>query len=286
MLLGLLLDAAIFFPYAAIAIWSNSLTLLGEAIRGGLLILLELYLFLLLRRIHRGRLTAYEYGTGNLEQFGNLAVGSAMIGAALWMVASIAMRWAAPPDHPTGGLLFGIIAALLNLGLNLAALRSVWLAGRDGTSIILAGQIRARLSKTVSSTVVVLVAIINAAAAGHWIGTVADLMGAAFVVCVLISLGARLWREAMPALVDQTLNETRQAAINQVLARHFDRFDALGRVRSRQAGGGAVVELHLGFDGSRRLSEVQAVADDIASDVSRLIPGAEVIVVPFEAASA
>jgi divalent metal cation (Fe/Co/Zn/Cd) transporter len=281
LLIGLLLDLLVFFPYLAIAIWSNSLTLIGEIIRGGLLILLEVYLMVLMRRIHRSRVSGYEYGTGNLEQFGNLAVGVAMIGAALWMVASIALRWAEPVEHADGGLLLGIGMTVLNLGMNLGALRSVWKAGRDGTSIILNGQIRSRLSKTISSAVVVVAAATNALAAGHWIGTMADLVGAAFVVCVMVSLGVELCRKALPPLVDQTLDEGLQVSINRVLASRFDDFDALGRVRSRQVGGGAVVEVHLGFAASRSLGEVQSVADEISAEIRRLIPGAEVVAVPF-----
>lgn len=280
-LVGLLLDSLVFFPYLAIALWSNSLTLIGEVTRGGLMMLLEAYLLLVLRRIHRSRMPGYEYGTGNLEQFGNLAVGAMMIGAALWMLASIALRYAEPVQHAGAGLLLGVVMALVNLALNLAALRSVWHAGRDGTSIIVSGQIRSRLSKTISSAVVVLVAVVNDLAAGEWLGRVADLVGAAFVVCVMVSLGVELCRKALPPLLDRTLEERMQVTINQVLARRFEEFDGLGRVRSRRLGGGSVVEIHLGFAAGRSLGEAQRVADAIAAEIGALIPGAEVVTVPY-----
>jgi divalent metal cation (Fe/Co/Zn/Cd) transporter len=281
MLLALLLDLGILVPYVAIAVWANSLTLYGELARALLLVGLEVYLLLLLRRIQRRRLPGYDFGTGNLEQFGNLVVGASMILAALWMVASIALRWASPPEQVGDGLLFGVIITTANLALNAWSLRCVWLAGRDGTSIILAGQIRARLSKTVSSAMVVLVMLVNAVAGGHWIGAAADLVGAALVVCVMVTLGASLCRKALPPLVDRTLDEARQIRINQVLAGRFDAFDALGPVRSRCNGGGAAVEIHLGFAATRSLGEVQAVAGAVRADIEQLIAGAEVSVVPF-----
>jgi divalent metal cation (Fe/Co/Zn/Cd) transporter len=281
MMLALLLDLGILVPYVAIAISANSLTLYGELARALLLVGLEVYLLVLLRRIHRRRLPGYDFGTGNLEQFGNLVVGASMILAALWMVASIALRWASPPEQADGGLLLGVVITTANLALNAWSLRCVWLAGRDGTSIILAGQIRARLSKTVSSAMVVLVMVVNAAAAGHWIGAAADLVGAALVVCVMVTLGAGLCRKALPPLLDRTLDEARQLRINQVLAGRFDTFDALGPVRSRCSGGGAVVDIHLGFAATRTLGEVLAVTDAVRADTARLIAGAEVSVVPF-----
>jgi divalent metal cation (Fe/Co/Zn/Cd) transporter len=276
-----LLDLAILFPYFAIAIWSNSLTLIGEVTRGSLLLLLEIYLLILMRRIHRRQITEYEYGTGSLEMFGNLAVGLAMMGAALWMVANIAMRWDEPPEQSAGGLWLGFGMTTLNLLLNAVALRSVWLAGRDGSSIIVAGLIRARLSKTISSVVVVVVAAVNGLLTDRSPGTVVDLAGAAFVVCVMVSLGVGLCRQALPSLVDQTLDEARQVRINQVLAGWFEKFDQLDRVRSRQLGGGALVEIHLGFDNSRNMGEVQRVTEGIAAEIRALIPGAEVLVVPY-----
>jgi divalent metal cation (Fe/Co/Zn/Cd) transporter len=280
MLLGCALDLGILVPYAAAAVWSDSLTLIGEVIRGGLLLLLELYLLVLLRRIQRGQLVGYDFGTAKLEQFANLVVGAAMIASACWMLMGIATRWHAPPPREAGGLVFGLLIAAANLGVNLAALRSVWRAGRDGTSIILSGQIRARLSKTLASAMVVLVALVNAVGSER-VGAVADLVGAALVTCVMVSLGWDLLRGALPPLLDRTLEEARQLAINQALARHFDRFDALGVVRSRIIGRDPSVEIGLGFDPGRRMAEVQAVADLIAEEVRGLIPGARVTVIPY-----
>ena len=56
MALGVGTDVLTATPMLGIAIWSHSLTLLADALRGGLLTLLELFAYIMLRRIHRRRL--------------------------------------------------------------------------------------------------------------------------------------------------------------------------------------------------------------------------------------
>lgn len=284
-LLGLVLDSALLVPFVAIALWSNSLTLMGEAIRGGILMALEAFLLVTLRRIHRGELPDYDYGAGKLEQFGNLMVGTALIAGALFLADEAYLRLRTVPEQPATGMAFAVGIAVVNLGLNLVALRSVWQAGRDGTSVLMTGQIRSRLSKTISSALVVVAVVLNAVFGAGGIGRAADLGGTALVVIVMVTLGAGLWRDSLPPLLDRTLDEARQAAINRVLARHFDRYDAIGAVRGRVSGRDALVEVHLGFRPDRRIAEAQAVAEAVAADLAALIPGARVTVVPYAAAA-
>jgi len=67
MALGVGTDVLTATPMLGIAIWSHSLTLLADAMRGGLLTLLQLFVYIMLRRIHRRRLPSYEYGSGKIE---------------------------------------------------------------------------------------------------------------------------------------------------------------------------------------------------------------------------
>ena len=60
MALGVGTDVLTATPMLGIALWSHSLTLLADALRGGLLTLLELFAYIMLRRIHRQQLPSYE----------------------------------------------------------------------------------------------------------------------------------------------------------------------------------------------------------------------------------
>ena len=71
MSLGVGTDLLLSMPILGIAIWSGSLTLLADAMRACLPTLLELFAYVVMRRIHRGRLPSYQYGSGKIESFLN-----------------------------------------------------------------------------------------------------------------------------------------------------------------------------------------------------------------------
>jgi cation diffusion facilitator family transporter len=281
LILGFVLDLSLWLPFVFIAIWSNSLTMLGDALRGAILISLGVFLLLTLRRIHRGRTSEYDFGVGKIEQFASLAVGTALIGAALWLLVSLIFRASSPPAQPGLGLALAAGASALNLVLNLVSFRAVWLAARDGTSIIMMVQMRARLSKVIASALVTLAVLVNAVAGAGPVGTVADLAGAALVSVMMASFGIGMWRDALPSLLDRTLDEARQAAVNRVLARHFDAYEALGTVRARISGRDPLIEITLGFAPGRTVAEVHRLAETLREELAELIPGARVTVVPF-----
>jgi cation diffusion facilitator family transporter len=281
MLFGVLADCGIMIPFVAISLWSGSLTILAEVLRGGLLIALEVLVLLLLRRIHRGRLTAFEYGTGKLEQFANLVVGAAMLLAALWLAAQAIGRLGAPPPAPSGG---SMVAAMLATGTNfllngLVAV-SLWRAGRDGTSVIMTGQIRSRLSKLFASAMVVLAMVVAALAPGSRTGQLADVCGTLFVAVVMLGFALRLARDSLPDLLDRSLDEERQMQINGALSARFEDYEALLAVRSRQSGRMLYVEVELGIAPEQSMAATDRVMRRLEAEIATRIPGSVVTVIP------
>ncbi|WP_043831313.1 cation diffusion facilitator family transporter [Muricoccus aerilatus] len=283
-LLACLLDLAVILPYLVIGLYANTLTMVAEALRASLMVGLELVLLVMLRRIHRGETTAYDYGVGKMEQFANLAIGVAMGALGVWLIFAALERWGMPEEQNAAGMVLAGIATTANLALNAIALRALWLAGRDGTSAIMTVQIRSRAVKLIASAVVAVAIGINAVAellhAATRVGALAEAGGTIFVGLVMIQLCVSVWREAVPHLLDRSLDEGRQASINRALAEHFASYDALLGVRSRIAGKRAHVDITLGFEAGRTIGEIQTVADAVARDLTDLIPGAEVIVTP------
>ncbi|HEY8613158.1 MAG TPA: cation transporter [Roseomonas sp.] len=283
-MLACLLDLAILGPYITIGLLANSLTSVAEALRGTLMVGLEIILWVMLRRIHRGQITEYDYGVGKLEQFANLGIGLAMGGCGIWLLFAAIGRWWSPPEQAGYGLALASLVAFANLILNAVSLRALWLAGRDGTSAIMTVQIRSRAVKLLSSAIVAAAIATNAAAeligGPRWIGPLAEALGAGFVGLVMIQLAVSLWRESVPHLLDRSLDEARQASINRALAGHFMDYDALLGVKSRIAGNQAQVDIALGFAPERRIGEIQRVADAVAADILELIPGSVVTVTP------
>lgn len=203
----------------------------------------------------------------------------------LWLLFSAVTRWWSPPVQAGTGLVLGVGLALVNLALNAIALRALWLAGRDGTSAIMTVQIRSRVVKLISSVLVAATIAVNAAAeviggAPSWLAPLAEAVGTAFVGMVMVQLAVSLWREALPHLLDRSLDEARQGSINRALAVHFMNYDALLGVKSRIAGKQAQVDIALGFTPERPIGEVQRVVDAVSSEIQVLIPGSVVTVTP------
>lgn len=279
-LLGLYLDYSILVAMFTGAIWGNSLALLGDAIRGLLINLLEVVLLVILRRINRGQMTGYDYGTSKLEQFANLVVGAALILAGLWLAYGVLARWGAPQEQMQAGLWLAAGSSLVNLGINSWVFLALWRAGRDGKSIIVNGQIVARLTKVLASICVTAAVGLNALAGPGTFGAWADLAGTAVVVAVMLIFGGQMVAGALPHLIDRALGEMHQAAINRALAGRFPEYDELLSVRTRTEGSDAWIEVELGFAPERPIGEVSALADELAAEVRLLVPDAHVLVVP------
>lgn len=279
MLVGALLDSSLLFLMLGAATWGNSLTLLGDAIRGGLLLLLEICLLVLMRQIDRGQLGGYDYGTRKIEQFANVLVGAALILAALSLAAASLMR-SAEPDQDATGLVFAWLVGLLNFGINGYVLWRLWRVARGGESVIISGQVASRLMKTLVSGLVASIVAVNVVLVGTTGGAMADMIGTFVVVVTMILFGGKIIGDALPHLLDHTLSEPRQSAINRALADDFEMFEAFHAVRTRTEGRDAWIEIELGFDGAHSFAEVSAAAEHLARQVMLRIPQARVIVIP------
>jgi ferrous-iron efflux pump FieF len=279
MALGVGTDVLTATPMLGIAVWSHSLTLLADALRGGLLTLLELFAYTMLRRIHRRQLPSYEYGSGKIESFLNLLIGAALVLSSIWVLAlGVVSLLHPPPAHP-----FGLAGATLIAAVN--AVQNAWMfytflqAGRDRGSVLINGQVRTRLLKLISSIIATLAILVSAIFAGHMAGVLADLAGSAVVTQVMLWTAYRLIAGSLPDLLDRTLDEPQHAAINGVLIHHFEAFDLIHYVLTRRSGIKMFVEIGLGFHAERRMGDVDVVNQVVRRDVEAVIPGAKVTVV-------
>ena len=69
----------------ALGIGANSLTNLAEGIRGGLMTVVDIVALVVLRRLHRGTLTGFDFGTAKIEQFVGIAIALSLLAGAVWV---------------------------------------------------------------------------------------------------------------------------------------------------------------------------------------------------------
>ena len=259
-------------------VWSQSLTLLADSIRALLSTSLDICVLLVLRRIHRGQLGGFEYGHGKLENFLNLLVATGLVLAAIGLVGLGAMRFVRPPQPPPFGPTVALFITSLNTVQNVLVFALLRRAARDGTSILINGQLRARVSKIAASATATTAILVSLVFQGQTIAVISDLTGMAVVVLVMLWTAFRMTEAALPHLLDRLLDEPQQDAINRALIRHFNAYDELLFVRTRRSGNTMFVDIGLGYEAHRTMGEVDRINQTISEEIKALIPGASVTV--------
>ena len=108
----------------------------------------------------------------------------------------------------------------------------------------------------------------------------AERIGVVFVTLVTLRAVYEFIKTSLPDLLDHTLPENLQVKINQVLARHYNYYDALKWCRSRQSGTNIEVFVGLGFAGDMNFAQVARIAKAVGDDIEASIPGCRATVTP------
>ena len=259
MSLGVGTDVLLCTPMLGIAIWSGSLTLLADAMRACLLTLMELFAYVVMRRIHRGRLPSYQYGSGKIESFLNLLIGIALVLSGVWIFALGVLSLLQPPQPSPFGFAVAAATGAVNTTQNAWMFATFLGARRLGASILIDGQVRTRVLKVVSSASATLAILVSAIFAGEVSGRIADLVGSAIVIQMMLWTAYQLIAGALPDLTDRMLDPSLLTQINRVLLCNLERIDAIHHVRTRRCGVMKYIEIGVGFAADRRMGEINAI---------------------------
>ncbi len=253
----LIADVTIVSVIAVVATASGSLTMGAELIRTVLMVGLEVFSFLAMWRIHRGRFADFEFGHGKIEQLANLGIAvGLLVGGGLVLTGSIEALTGDPQVLSPLGLAMAASVAAINTSENFLAWWAMRRAAKVERSTILVSQMRARWVKLVSSAVVQVALTIAALTydtlVAHWL----DGLGAIFVACFMIVTAVDMFREGLPDILDKGLDEAAHLAILRALSTHYDSYATFHGVRTRRSGGHMFVEVDLGYPKELSLEEV------------------------------
>ena len=273
-------DCLLIPPYLWVAIQVDSVTMVGECLRGVLMISVAVASWCTLRRIHRRRTAGYDFGLGKQEQMLSLTVGLLLLVSVGFLVWKAVTKVSSPGDGI--GLLNAVAVAmvLFNLFANVAPIPPLLRALRENPSVIVRTQLRAKITKTIGSSMVVASVAVAQLGSDPLVALWADRAGVAVVVLVTLRTVYDLVRTALPDLLDRTLEEPLQQRINRVLAEHFEGYDSIEWCRSRQSGSQVKIEIGLGFPADRAFGEVAAFARRVVERIEGEIPNSEATVTP------
>lgn len=276
-LFGLLADSGIIALMIPIAIFGGSLTLMAESIRCVMMMMIEFFAYNVMRRVHRGKLQDMEFGGGKLEQIANFVMALGMLGAAAWIAykAFTVISGHEPVGTPLGLALAAIIGAV-NAYINFVAWRAMRHASRGETTLVMLGQLRARMVKLVSSLVVLLAMTVAAWSTDNVVVTWADALGSIFVAAFIVWNAWGMLRSSIPDLVDRTAGPAVHETVNNVLVTLAGEYERLDRIRSRRSGRVVFVEVVLTFQPSLTIAEVNERIDRVKRAMQEKIEHLEV----------
>jgi divalent metal cation (Fe/Co/Zn/Cd) transporter len=281
---GLVIDTWLITTVGSIGLLGGSLTLIAELIRAVPMNLMELFSYVVMRRIHRGRLADLEFGTGKLEQAANTLIGGAMLGGAVWIiVGALALftgeRAAAAPF----GLAMAAMAGAINLYCNFIAWAGMRAATRAESTLVMLGQLRSRTVKLASSLLVLITMTVAALSTDEEVIAWADALGAAFVAITIVYNAIDMLSSGIVDLLDRSAGPDVREAIDRALALHTAEFDRLARIRSRRSGRVVFIELGLRFDPVLSIAEVNRRIEALKESIGREIEHCDVSVLAFSA---
>jgi len=276
---GLIGDAGLIVLIVLTGILGGSLTILAEAIRTCLMIMSELFSFVVMRRIHRGQLADLEFGTGKLEQVANALIGASMLGGGIWIIVkAFGLLIGDRPVASAFGLTVAAIVGALNAYFNFLAWDRMRRALRGESSLLMTGQLRARKVKLVCSLVVLGTMTIAAASLDAEVAAWADALGSFFVTAFIIANAWDMLASGIADLLDRSAGQAVRDAIDTALARQADDFHQVARVRSRRSGRVVFIELALRFDAGLSIAEVNRRIAILKQSLGRDIEHSEISV--------
>jgi divalent metal cation (Fe/Co/Zn/Cd) transporter len=278
LILVALLDGTLVFLLLLVGTLGGSLTCVAEALRGGLVDLIALMSLVVMRRLHRGMLRGFDFGTGKIEQLCSLTIAAALAVSAVWVARdAIVLVMSEHSDATPLALTLAAVTGALNVCINVIAWDEVRRATRGRPSAIMRAQLRSRWTKLLSSLTVQLTMTLAAVAKDPMLAAMADAVGA-LLVCAVMALAAKdLLAESLPDLLDRSMDAVARPALEQAMAA-LPGF-ALAGFRSRGTSRAFVLEVALACPAG---TEVRALAEAerwLAGELRRRLPEIEVTLI-------
>jgi divalent metal cation (Fe/Co/Zn/Cd) transporter len=267
-----LLDFACVGMLLTIGIGADSLTNLAEGIRGGLMTLIDLVALAVLRRLHRGTLSGFDFGTGKIEQLVSIAIALSLLGGALWVgMEAVQTALTGQSEATPLGLSLAAVSGAINFFANVVAWENVRQAARGRPSAIMRAQLRARTTKLFCSVVVQITMTVAAVAKDPVIVAGADSLGALLVCGVMARAAWELVVQAVPDLLDRSTNHIAGPALQRAAGALPEGF-RLESFRSRGTRHAFVLEVALACAPGTDVAAAQRAEHSLAAALAAALP--------------
>jgi divalent metal cation (Fe/Co/Zn/Cd) transporter len=276
LLLAAILDGFIGLLLLVVGLAANSLTCFAESLRGNMMWVIDLVSLAVIRQLHRGRLTGFDFGTGKVEQLCCIAIACGLAVGAAWVAQDAVMLIVAGESTASPlGLRLAAVVGAINVFINFVAFDKVRQAARGRPSSIMDAQARARRARLVASLIVQATMTGAALAVDPLVVAWLDAAGALVVSAIMCRAVLALLRDSIPELLDRSARHLAGAALieaSQALPPGF----SLASYRSRGTARALRLEVVVDCPDSGSVAALRAARAVLVIELERLLPGTEI----------
>lgn len=277
--LAIVLDIAIVVAMVTVSVAGGSFTLLAESIRAALGLVPEWFTYGVLRRMHRGTLRGFDYGTHKLEQIVSVTIELSMLFAGVWIVLGALRVLAGERDLATPfGLACAATVGMVNVYINLVAWDGLRRVVRSDDSPMMRAQLKVRRTKFLASAIITADLTVAALSTDPVVVAFADAFGALFVAAYLLAVALQGLRTVLPDLLELSASKATRLAVVRALARHAGDYTDLQNVRTRRSSQSAFVEIALVFDENLSMAEVHRRIEALKATVREEVGDVDVTI--------
>ena len=259
----------------AVAIVSNSLSIVTIACDSGLSLVVCVFACRAIRIIRSQNVFIFPYGAGKLEDFYSFMVGVMMLFPALVILCTVALRFI----QGASPILFSVTQVVMIPTL----LRDVWLLlwirsllkQFDAGTMMMKDyyvQLKVVTLTDVGVTIALAMAMLLSWRGQPVLAFYLDQLVAACLALYLLYNGVKMAVRCFRALIDLPLPEEDQLKILKALTCEMDHFDGVGNVSTRQSGGVRFIEMELKFTTGRTVGEILSLRQRIKTTLDAHFP--------------
>jgi len=251
--------------------WTDSVGLLSDALESFVNLAGAVMTLAMVTVAARPADDGHAFGHGKAEYFASGFEGMLILLAAVGIAVAALERLVHPRalEQIGSGLAISVVASAINFGVAGALLK----AGRRHGSIALEADAHHLFTDVWTSGGVLLGVGAVALTGWSWL----DPLLAIGVAANIVYTGIRLMSRSTAGLMDAALPEEQQQLITAILDRYCAQGLAFHAVRTRQAGSGAFVSMHLLVPGSWSVQSGHDWAEKIEDEIRQALPQANVL---------
>jgi cation diffusion facilitator family transporter len=263
---------------------SNSIVFVANfviAFTGALASGLSLYT---IKRMSRGADLLNTYGLGRMETISSIVVGTTMLLAAIFVGYETVAKILHPAEQHGG-----LVAMLLTFASFIASawlwIRNYRLSKKEHSPIFSSMWRMARMGALEDLLIILAVGISLAFSGAPWTRYL-DVLATSILMISIVKSIYDVFSGSISDLLDRSLDEYNMLIILRELVANFDAYDQIHGVRTRRSGSQTFIEIFLEFNGDTKMEAVYKLKERLESELKKMMPNAQIMVIPSRVSGA